>query len=250
MEAEYSVASSCMGSVLHGRFAKRRMNCSELSFTGGCDYVTGEASFEEEASDQGRHTGVRGRRIDFLASGRRIGVGCAGGRCAADGESRAEPGAHVGRRGNRRRQFGDVPSLRQGEHGRRSRWRTVRQGLWMRRLPRLPRLRRLPRLPRLRLRWMRRLRILLPLVGLLPHLLSRCAGRLTRLTNEYRDGRVRQCRPGHSMSGWGGGMRIVLGVSRRVANASAGFPIFLKSASARTGRECSCGLCLLRRVSG
>src|SRR5438874_13665535 len=99
MKSEHIVSSSYMGSDLHGRFAKRRMNCSELSFTGGCDYVTGEASFEEEASDQGRHTGVRGRRIDFLASGRRIGVGCAGGRCAADGESRAEPGAHVGRRG-------------------------------------------------------------------------------------------------------------------------------------------------------
>ena len=39
---------------------------------GGCDYVTGEASFDEEACDQGRLTGARGCRFDFLADGGRI----------------------------------------------------------------------------------------------------------------------------------------------------------------------------------
>src|SRR6266404_5013808 len=60
---------------------------------GGCDYVTGEASFEEEACDQGRHAGVRGRRIDFCARGRRISVGRSDRGRTANDESRADSGA-------------------------------------------------------------------------------------------------------------------------------------------------------------
>ncbi len=51
---------------------------------GGCDYVTGEASFDEEACDQGRLTGARGCRFDFLADGGRICIGCADSGRAAD----------------------------------------------------------------------------------------------------------------------------------------------------------------------
>ena len=230
MEAEYSVASSCMGSVLHGRFAKRRMNCSELSFTGGCDYVTGEASFEEEASDQGRYAGVRGRRIDFLASGWRISIGCAGSGHTADDESRAYAGAHARRRRNRRRQPGYILSLRQGKHGAGSRRRAARLGLSMRRLPRLPRL----RLQGLPLRRLRRLWILLRVMGPLPLLLSRSACWPTQLTNEYLNGRVRQGRPGRSVSAF----RAPRASSARQwtrRRRPARFPIFSKNASARTG---------------
>src|SRR5260370_4089716 len=62
---------------------------------GGCDYVTGEASFEEEACDQIRRTGVSGRRFDFCARRRRIGVGRSGSGCTANDEPRAASGTHA-----------------------------------------------------------------------------------------------------------------------------------------------------------
>jgi hypothetical protein len=76
----------------------------------------------------------------------------------------------------------------------------------MRRLPRLPRLRRLQRLP---VRRLRGLRILLRVMGLVPPLLIPGRYLPTRSTNEYRDGRVRQGRPGHSMSAFRGRMPII-----------------------------------------
>src|ERR1700730_13542116 len=76
-----------------------QLRCSGLETLittyGGCDYVTGEASFEEEACDQGRNAGVRGRRSDLCARGRRISVGRSGSGRAANNESRADSGAHA-----------------------------------------------------------------------------------------------------------------------------------------------------------
>lgn len=79
-----------MQAALHGRFAERTMtllwNLKTLFATyGGRDYVTGEASFDKEACDQGRLTGVRRCRFDFLANGGRICIGRANsGRTAAN----------------------------------------------------------------------------------------------------------------------------------------------------------------------
>lgn len=57
---------------------------TRITTYGGCDYVTGEASFDKEACDQGRLTGVRRCRFDFLANGGRICIGSADTGRAAD----------------------------------------------------------------------------------------------------------------------------------------------------------------------
>jgi hypothetical protein len=145
---------------------------------GGCDYGTGEASFEEEACDQGSRTGVGSRRLDLLVCGGRIRVGRAGSRRAADDESCSWSGIHSRRRRNCRRQPCHVPSLRQRERRGGSGRRPARLGLPMRRLQRLQRLPCLPWLQSLPVRWLRGLRWLLPFVGSLPHLLSQGGFRL------------------------------------------------------------------------
>ena len=220
MEAEHCVASLCTRAVLHGACAERKVallwtrKLSLLKY-GGCDYVTCEASFEDEACDQSRHAGAWGSRFDVCARGRRIGIGGADSGRAADDEPRANPGAHARRRRNRRRQSGHVLSVRQGKHGTGSGRRTAGPRLrlrpWLRRLSWLPWLRR-PWLPRLRLRRrLRRLRrrLLLRYMGFLPLLLNPSACLPTQSTNQDRDGRVRQGRPGHSMSAFHGPMWII-----------------------------------------
>ena len=68
----------------------------ETVFTryGGCDYATGEARFETEPCDQGRRTGVGGRRVDFLASGGRIRIGRAERGNTADTKLCTDPSHH------------------------------------------------------------------------------------------------------------------------------------------------------------
>jgi hypothetical protein len=61
--------------ILRGPSAKRRIRerDSEHRLQGmeECEYVTGERSFEAQASNENR-TGVRGRRIDFLTGRGRV----------------------------------------------------------------------------------------------------------------------------------------------------------------------------------
>jgi hypothetical protein len=161
--------------VLRGAFAKRtiaRLDSKQiLPGNGGCDDATGEASFEVEACNQSRRTGVGCCWFDFLASGRRIRSGVADRGRAANAELCAYTSAHARRRRNRRRQSRHVPSVRQGEHGSRERRRADGLGLQMRWLQRLRRLQRLQGLPRLRRLWRLR-RILLRVLGSLPSLLT------------------------------------------------------------------------------
>jgi hypothetical protein len=136
-------------------------------------HVPGEASFEEKASDQDRFLArIRRRRARPFARGRRIRVRSSDHRCSASSEHDAQSPLRAQRRGNGRRQSGDIPPLRQGE--RHLRLRAVGARLRLRRLPwmwrmpwlwwwRIPWLRRwnwlrCPRLwlQRLWLRWVRR----------------------------------------------------------------------------------------------
>jgi hypothetical protein len=161
--------------ALHGAFAKRRICTAGLETTtakyGGCDDATAETSVEAEACDQSRRTGLGSGRVDLFASGERVRVGCADGRCPADDKFCADSVDHSRRRGDRRRQSGHVPSLRQRER-------------WWQRPGSLARLRRLPRLPRLQsvqslqVRRLRRLRRLLRNMGVLPLVLNQTGFRL------------------------------------------------------------------------
>jgi hypothetical protein len=167
---------------------------------GGLDYATCEASFEAKGWDKSR-TGVGRRGFVPITSGGRIRNNRrnAGG-YADDTNYVTRSRAHARRRGNFRRQPGDVLCFRQGKQRntsgrhaaacerrlRRLRsWRRLRprrrlRRQRLRRLWRLPRLRRwrLPRLPRLRL-WRLRLGLrlgrlhLLSVMGSLPALLDR-----------------------------------------------------------------------------
>ncbi len=158
---------------------------------GGCDYATGEASGEKEKGDEIR-SGAGGSRFDILDGWRRISSSRADGRSGDGADCRTGPSGNAWRRRNRGCQPGDVPSVRQGEC-----WRRHPGGMGSR----LRRLQRLPWLPWLwlpglpRLRWVWRV---LPVVGLLPLVLSKRPS--IKLTYAIRYGRVRQCRPGQSMS--------------------------------------------------
>jgi hypothetical protein len=57
---------------------------------GGCDYAGSEESFEAKACDESC-TGVGRCRVDFFASGGRIGIGRADFGRSADAEHRTEP---------------------------------------------------------------------------------------------------------------------------------------------------------------
>jgi hypothetical protein len=74
---------------LHGTIAKgtvRVLNSEHLlQVYGGCDYATGEASFEAKAWGESR-PGVGGRRFDFFTSGWCIRSGGADTGCAAHAE--------------------------------------------------------------------------------------------------------------------------------------------------------------------
>jgi hypothetical protein len=147
-----------------------------ISRHGGATNATRETSFEAQAYFEIR-SGVRCRRIDVFTSGRRIRSSRADDRRGEFAGPRTGSPIHARRGRNRRRQPGDVLCLRQGKRcgcqGRRAgstwlRWPGLR---W-------PGLRR-PRLQRLRrLRWLRRLRLRLSVLGRLPHLLSQTAFQL------------------------------------------------------------------------
>jgi hypothetical protein len=96
---------------------------------------------------------------------------------AAVTELFAEPSDHPRRRGNRRRQSGDVLCVRQGEYGggqghSGGPWLWLSRLRWLQGLQGLQGLPRLRRLRRLRSRLGMGLRRLLFVVGILPHLLT------------------------------------------------------------------------------
>ena len=82
---------------------------------GGFENATSEAGFEEKASYESR-TGFGRGRVDFFTGGGRIGSGSTGKRRTADAELFTEPADHARRRGNRRRESGNILCVRQREH--------------------------------------------------------------------------------------------------------------------------------------
>lgn len=165
---------------------------------GGCDDAKSETSFETEACRQGRGAGFGRCRFDFWTGGKRLRVSNADCRRAAKAQLRPDTGRHDRRRGNRRRQPRDIPSVRQGKQWQRPAADGVGvplRRLWVPRL-RLPLWRmRLPLCWRLRLRRRLRRRRLLRNLGFLPLLLGRSDSSDCGSIREQFVGRAR-CRPG------------------------------------------------------
>jgi hypothetical protein len=144
------------------------------------DYATREASFQAKSGDEGC-SGVGCGRPVSITSRRRICSGhWAGGGYADDEEHHARARHYFRRRGDIRRQLGDVLRFREGKGGSARVWHTACQR-WLRRLQRLrwrqrlwrQRLWRLQGLRRGRL-GLRRLRVrLLSVMGILPLVLDR-----------------------------------------------------------------------------
>jgi hypothetical protein len=183
-------------------------------------HVPGETSFEAEASDQSRWCAGTGRRwTGSFAGGKRIRIHSSDRRHSAISEHHTQSTLRSWRRGNGRRESGDIPPLRQGKRHRRLhadgarlrwmpwlwRWRWMSwlwrrwiswlwrwmSRLWLQRL-RLRRLRRLGHfLGRLRLRRM------LLIVGRLPFLLIRGAPCWASTSEDFLAGLGK--RPGQSL---------------------------------------------------
>jgi hypothetical protein len=199
MNSRKTLRRRCARAVLHGGYAQRRMSRwfrNNILQVWRSNYAKSEASFE--ARDQSC-PGVRGCWIDLFAGRRRIRSSRPGNGRAADAEHCAGPRHHSRRRGNRRRQPGDVLRVRQGEHriasGPRSGspWLRWLQGLRRQGLQRLSWLQGLQRLRRL---WLRRRR-LLSVLGWLPRLLERTAfGYIDKRESSW-PGSTRSTRPIH-----------------------------------------------------